>query len=204
MKRLSRVLLGLLASLSLAVMLPSLNAAALNYGQGTYGTCTYNTCGISITSSNNISVDLTPTSTGSCSINNDNVSVTTDSSTGYSLTLSTNSSSNSLTNGSSNINSTSGTFNVPVALAINQWGYRVDGVGGFGAGPTTNLSNSNFPLSTVFAGAPSNTGTPTTIINSVSPANPAVITMVWYGVCADTSITSGLYSGQILYSATTN
>jgi len=185
-------------------LIPAISASALNYGQGTYGTCTYNTCGISITSSSNISVNITPNTSGTCSINNDNVVVTTDSSTGYSLTVSTNSSSNSLSNGSSNITSTAGTYSVPSTLGINQWGYRVDGVGGFGAGPTSAISNVAYPISTLFAGAPPNTGTATTIINTSSPANPAVTTKVWYGVCADTSLNSGTYNGTILYSATTN
>ena len=185
-------------------LIPAISASALNYGQGTYGTCTYNTCGISITSSSNISVNITPNTSGSCSVNNDNVVVTTDSSTGYSLTLSTNSSSNSLTNGSSNITSTSGTYSSPTTLGINQWGYRVDGVGGFGAGPTSVISNVAYPISAIFAGAPPNTSTATTIINSNTAANPAVTTKVWYGVCADTSLSSGTYNGTILYSATTN
>lgn len=197
------LIIGIILFLTV-IFVPALNATALNYGQGTYGTCTYDNCGISITSSNNISVNLTPQSSGSCSINNDDVAVTTDSSTGYSLTLSTNSSSNSLSNGASNITSTSGTFSSPTTLLMNQWGYRVDGVGGFGAGPTSSLVNANFPIATVFAGAPPNTSSPTIIVNSNLPANPSVTTKVWYGVCADTSISSGLYSGQILYSATTN
>jgi hypothetical protein len=183
--------------------IPAFNAMALNYNQGTYNTCTYNTCGITISSSNNISVDVTPTSSGACSINNDSVSVLTDSSTGYSLTLSTNSTSTSLSNGSSNITTGSGSFSSPATLGVNQWGYRVDGAGGFGSG-TSAVSNSSYPLSTLFAGAPANNQTPTTIVTSSSAADPAVTTTVWYGVCADSTLSSGLYSGQILYTATTN
>jgi hypothetical protein len=187
------------------LVLPAISAMAIPYGYGTYGTCTYNTCGISLTSSNNISVDVTPSdSYGNCSISNDQVSVLTDSSTGYSLTLSTNSSSNSLTNGHSYITSTSGTYSSPSTLSQNQWGYRIDGQGGFGSGPTTTITNNTYPISKTFAGAPPNTLPPTTVVTSLGSANPAVITKVWYGVCANTSLTPGLYTGQVLYSATTN
>lgn len=184
--------------------IPVIKAAALTYSAGTYNSCTYNTCGISINSSNNISVNVTPTGSGSCSVNDDSVSVLTDSSTGYTLSMTTNSTSTSLSNGSSNIIADSGTLSSPASLGTNHWGYRVDGAGGFGSGPTTSQSNVSYPLSALFAGAPADNQTPATLVTSSSAADPAVTTLVWYGVCANNSLNSGLYSGQILYSATTN
>jgi hypothetical protein len=206
MMKVKKILSVLFLGILIVVGYPVFKVNALNYGQGTYGTCTYNTCGITITSSSNINVDLTPDAGGKCSTNYDNVSVLTDSSTGYSLSMSTNNSSTSLSNGSSNITAVSGTFTSPSAIGLNSWGYRIDNAAGsgFGPGPTSVLANSTYPMSLLFAGAPNNTGSPTTIVNSVLPANPAAVTKVWYGVCADTSLSSGTYSGTILYSATTN
>ena len=203
--RFIRFFLATVTLLTIFVMLPIYTAMALPYGTGKYGTCTYNTCGITLTSSNNISVGVTPSDgTGDCSINNDSVSVLTGSSTGYTLTLSTNSTSTSLSNGTSNITAGTGTYSSPTALGINQWGYRVDGVGGFGPGPTSSISNTAYPISAVFAGAVANNVPATTIVTSSVAANPAVTTNVWYGVCVNSSLSTGLYTGQILYSATTN
>ncbi len=186
------------------VTLPAVNVSALKYGVGKYGTCTYNTCGITLSSINNLSVDVAPISNGSCSINKDVISVTTGSSTGYTVTLTTNSGSNSLSNGSSNITAGSGTFSLPQTLGVNQWGYRVDGSGSFGSGPTTVKTNSNFPITDIFSGVPASTGTPSTVVNSSLPANPTVNTNVWYGVCADTNLSSGQYTGTVVYTAVIN
>lgn len=187
-----------------AFSLFSINAYAIPYGYGTYGTCSYGACGLTLTTSNNLSVNITPSTNGSCSINNDNVSVLTDDSTGYTVSVNASSSSNSLSNGSSNITSVSGSYDSPTTLGINQWGYRVDGVGGFGTGPTTQQSSINFPISSTFAGVPSNSSNPTTIITSNTSANPAATYKVWYGVCADTTLTSGTYSGTVVYTAVAN
>ena len=206
MKKIFIILCSTLAVFGLVVIVPAINVSALYYNQGTYGTCTYNSCYISITSASNISVSLTPNNGGSCSVGKNDVSVLTDSSTGDNLSLSVNSVTGALTNGSGgNIYPSSGTFSSPQALGINKWGYRVDGTGGFGSGPTGVIADQNYPISNTFAAAPyGSTPVPDIVASSSLAADPAVTTSVWYGVCADTSISSGLYTGTILYTATTN
>jgi hypothetical protein len=79
----------------------------------------------------------------------------------------------------------------------------VDSVGGFGAGPTSAQSNIA-PSAALFAGVPASNAAANTIASTNAKANPAVTTNVWYGVCADTGITNGTYSSQVLYTAVAN
>lgn len=174
------------------------------YGSGKYGSCTYgDACSITLTSNGSISVDITPDSTGRCTIQKDIASVTTDDSNGYTLTLADSSTNTSLSDGSGTIPATSATFASPAALTANKWGYRVDGLGSFGSGPTVAQSNIS-PPSTVFAGIKASNQTADTIAVTALAANPAVDTTVWYGACADTSVSSGAYTTQVTYTATTN
>ena len=175
-----------------------------NFGSGTYGSCEYGvTCSISLTSNGNISLDITPTANGSCTINSDSAAVLTDDSNGYTLTLSDSGTSTALINGAATINTTTGTVGSPTTLSGNSWGYRIDGLGGFGAGPTTSQSNISRP-STVFAGIVASNQTAETIATTSGAADPAVTTTVWFGACADTGVSSGAYSTQVLYTAVAN
>lgn len=178
-------------------------AASNAYNDGTYGACTYNVCPITLTTSSTVSVNVLPTSSTQCTIQKDSVGVTTDSSTGYNLTLGDVDTSNSLANGVNNITAVSGTQASPAALGANKWGYRVDGIGGFGAGPTSAASNIS-PPSTTFAAVPLSSSTADTIATSTSPADPTVTTSVWYGTCADASIPAGTYSDNVIYTALIN
>lgn len=186
------------------LLIPCLSATAVPYGMGTYGTCTYDLCGLTLTSSSNLNVNVTPSSSGSCSINKDSVSVLSDDSLGYTVLINNSVNSTSLTNGTSNITAVSGTVSSPTTLGLNQWGYRVDGQGGFGSGPTNSTNNSNYPISATFAGVPDSNSLPSNVVTSSNSANPAVTTNVWYGVCANTNLTSGTYSGTVLYTAVAN
>ncbi len=197
-------LFPLLALLLLTV--PSVPVFAISYGSGLYGACQYGSCSISISSSNTVSVNVTPTSAGSCTVQNDVVSVQTDNSAGYTLTLSDSSTSTALQKGSDSINTVTATQATPAALSANTWGYRVDGVGGFGPGPTTSHTNTGIAGigATKFAAIPASNTIADTIADTSVAANPAVTTNVWYGVCANTSIANGAYSTQVTYTAVTN
>jgi hypothetical protein len=174
------------------------------YGSGTYGSCQYgNACSISLTSNGSISLDVTPASGGKCTIQSDTASVLTDDSNGYTLTLADNGTDTSLSDGSATIPATTATFGSPAALSGNEWGYRVDGLGSFGSGPTTAQSSIS-PPSTVFAGIKASNQTADTIATTSSAANPAVNTTVWFGACADTSVSSGAYTTQVTYTAVAN
>ena len=174
------------------------------FGSGTYGWCQYGVaCSISLSSNGNISLNVTPNSSGSCTIQSDTATVFTDDSNGYSLTLADSSTGTSLINGSATINATSGTFASPSTLTGNSWGYRVDGVGSFGSGPTTAQTNAARG-STLFAGIEASNQTADTIASTAVAADPSVTTTVWYGVCADTSVSSGSYTTQVIYTAVAN
>ena len=175
-----------------------------NYSSGTYGSCEYGvSCSISLTSNGNISLDITPASGGSCTINSDSASVMTDDTNGYTLSLNDSSTSTALTSGSDTIAASSGSFASPTVLSANNWGYRIDGAGGFGSGPTTAQSNVS-PPSLTFAGIQPSNGTPDTLAMTSGAADPAVATTVWFGACADTSVHSGTYTSQALYTAVAN
>jgi hypothetical protein len=174
------------------------------YGSASYGECDYGmACSISLISNGTISLNVTPASGGRCTIQSDSAAVETDDSNGYTLTLASSSTNTSLVNGGSSIAASSGTVASPAALAANKWGYRVDGLGSFGAGPTTAQSNIAVP-STTFAAIKASNVTADTIASTSSAANPAVTTTVWYGACADTSQASGTYTTQVTYTAVAN
>ncbi len=174
------------------------------YGSGTYGSCKYGVqCDITLSSNGSLNLDITPTTSGKCTIHSDSPSVLTDDTDGYTLTVADNSTNTSLVNGASSISTTSGTVSSPTTLSGNSWGFRVDGLGGFGAGPTTtqdNVARGSITFSSVKA---SNV-TADTIASTSGAADPAVATTVWYGACADTSVASGTYSTQVLYTAIAN
>jgi hypothetical protein len=170
------------------------------YGSGNYGDCQYSSCSITITNNSSVALSLTPTSGGSCAIGSDSVIVTTHNSNGYFLTLSSATSQTSLNNGTSQIPTSSGTFASPSLLAVNKWGYRIDGQGGFGSGPTTLSTN---PSLSTFAGVAVSPGD-TVKTTTVATSNSGDTTPIWYGVCADSSNKNGSYSVSITYTATAN
>ena len=193
----------------LAVLLltaPGIPVFAINYGSGLYGACQYGSCSISISSNNTVSVNVTPTFAGSCTVQNDVVSVQTDNSAGYTLTVADSSTNIALQKGSDSISAISATQATPAALSANTWGYRLDGVGGFGPGPTAAQTNTSVAsISTMkFAAIPASNATADTIASTSVAANPAVTTNVWYGVCDNTSVANGAYNTQVTYTAVTN
>ncbi len=175
-----------------------------NYGSGAYGSCEYGqTCSITVSSNGNVSLNIVPAAGGKCTIQSDTASVTTDDTNGYTLTLADSSNNTSLVNGSDLITASSGTLASPTTLTANKWGYRVDGLGSFGSGPTTNQTNISIPATT-FAGIMASNQPADTIATSSGAADPAQSTTVWYGACADTSLKSGSYNTQVLYTAVAN
>ncbi len=185
------------------IMVFTLPALAINYSSGTYGSCQYSSCSITLSSNGNLSLNVTPTSGGACTIQSDVAAVFTDNSNGFSLTLANSNTNTSLINGAYSISATSGTFASPTTLTPNAWGYRVDGAGSFGAGPTSAGTNVS-PSSVLFAGTPASNLTANTIANTSTAANPTVNVQVWYGVCANTSVINGSYTTQVTYTAVTN
>lgn len=173
------------------------------YGRGTYGTCDYNDgCSISVSTSGEVELEINPTWEGVHNIYKDDVEVTTNSSLGYSLTLNAPSSSdNTLAGDADSITACSGTFSTPDYLGMNQWGFRIDGVGGFGAGPTVEVQNEAVsPLK--FAGVPTQTS-PVEIKETDTSAPTGDVTTVWYGIRVDDTIEAEVYTGAVVYTAVT-
>ena len=163
------------------------------YGGGNFSGCTYGTCPLTLTSGGSTSVNVIPTPGGRCTVQSDTVSVLTDNTTGYNLTATTSTTNNNMAGSVDSISASSGTVASPATLAMNTWGYRVDNLSGFGAGPTSSQNSGSVP-SVTFAGVPASNQTPTAVASSAAAANPAVNTTVWYGLCADSSLRADTYT----------
>lgn len=177
--------------------------SALPYGSGDYGACTYDTCGITLTTDGTVTLPVTPTTSGVNTTVSDTAEVSTDATTGYTLTLSDSDTDTDLISGVSTIAAASGTQASPATLALNTWGYRVDGLAGFGTGPTSAQTSDSSALYT-FAGLPASNQTVHTIKTTSQAANPPDTTDVWYGVRVDTTKPNGTYTGTVTYTAVTN
>lgn len=156
---------------------------------------------ISVTTTTPVTINLTPTAGGVVSSSSDTVSVSTNNTAGYTLTLADNDATTTLVSGANTIAAHSGTQASPTVLTNNTWGYRVDGVGGFGAGPTS-AETDNGSSSTIWAGVPA-TGSPNTLKTTSSTASNDTTT-VWYGVKVTSSQPNGTYTDTVTYTATTN
>lgn len=153
------------------------------------------------TSNGTVTVNVTPTGSGAQTIASDTLTVSTNDSLGYTLQIADTNATTTLTSGGNNIAASSGTQASPVAQAVNTWGYRVDGVGGFGAGPTSSANSAAIGAET-FAGMPANSS-PNTIKTTATTASNDTTT-VWYAVAANTSQPTGTYSDGVTYTATAN
>lgn len=192
-----------------AVLFSTLTAPAFatTYGTGTYGACNYNTgtgCSISVSTDGPVSLSVTPDSIGRCTVRSNVVTVTTGNPTGYTLTLENLSSDSWLSGSGGAIGSTGATSASPQPLPTNTWGYRVDGAGGFGGGPTAASTSVPVPLSQTYARVPNSTQPPDVIAASPASASSGAATSVWYGVCANAGVRSGSYSATLLYTAVAN
>lgn len=143
---------------------------------------------------------LTPDATGKQSINKDTVTVDTNNATGYTLTLSDADTTLTLASGANSFANSTAAPATPATLSNNTWGWRVDGLSGFGAGPTAVASNAA-PSTLTFAGiaAPAS---PFTVKTTTTNGSAAVD--VWFSARADNTQPTGAYSDIVTYTATTN
>lgn len=154
-----------------------------------------------LTTSGTVNIDATPSGSGVQTIASDTVTVSTNDTAGYTLKLAETGASSSLTSGSNTIAAVSGTQAAPVAETASSWGYRVDGVGGFGAGPTSSASNAAISA-TKFAAVPATASPDTLKATATTAANDT--TTVWYGVAVDTTTPTGTYTNSVTYTAVAN
>jgi hypothetical protein len=154
------------------------------------------------TTSTNVNLAATPTGAGVQSTASDTVTVSTNNSAGYNLSLAESNASSALVSGGNSIPAITGsTFAAPVALTANTWGYRVDGAGGFGAGPTTGATNATIGA-IKYAAVPA-TASPQQLKTTAATATNDTTT-VWYSVAVNTATPSGAYTNSVTYTATTN
>lgn len=156
---------------------------------------------ITMTTSGTVALGITPDGNGQSSSASDTVTVSTNNALGYNLTLEDSDATTTLTDGTNTLTAHAGTQAAPTTLANNTWGYRVDGVGGFLAGPTSAETNVD-TLALLWAGVPAS-GPGNTLKNTSTTATNDVTT-VWYGAKADTTKPNGVYTGTVTYTATTN
>jgi len=154
------------------------------------------------TSNGTVTANVTPTGAGAQTIASDTLTVSTNNTLGYTLQIADSDATTTLTSGANTIAASSGSQGTPVVQSANTWGYRVDGVGGFGAGPTSGQSSAAISGTIKFAGMPANSS-PNTIKTTATTASNDTTT-VWYGVAANTSQPTGTYSDTITYTATAN
>jgi hypothetical protein len=154
-----------------------------------------------LTTNGTVNVNVVPTGAGAQTIASDTATVSTNDTSGYTLLLAETGGSSNLVSGGNNIPASSGTQASPATMAVNTWGYRLDSVGGFGAGPTSAVSSVAIG-SLKFAPVPA-TGSPDTL-KATSGTATNDTTTVWYGVAANTSQASGTYTNSVTYTATAN
>jgi hypothetical protein len=157
---------------------------------------------ISLFSTNGtVTINAIPTAGGVQTIASDTVTVSTNDSAGYTLKLGETSATSTLTSGGNTIAASTGTLASPAAETANSWGYRVDGLGTFGAGPTTAASSAAIG-SIKFAGVAA-TGSPDTLKTTATTASSDTTT-VWYGIAVNTTAPTGTYTNSVTYTATAN
>lgn len=174
---------------------------------------------ISATPSISIGADIGKMSSGGGAAN-----VSTNATNGFNLTMSTVPGPTYLvhtTNSSYTIPTLSSTFtpaspasstyvNTLIGGASSFWGYRIDGLGGFGSGPTsqaTNATTTSYSWARIAgSSAPDiirNRNTPTDT-TSLGGSNTPDGTTVWFGVGAASGQLHGTYQATIVYTAVAN
>ena len=116
-------------------------AAINSIGTGAYTTSVTGAVRTISISATNAAFAITPTASGAMSSGSATVTVTTNAPAGYNLSIGA--TQRNLVNGSHTIPFSTASQTTPGALTGSMWGYRVDGIGGFGTSTTTvhNLVN---------------------------------------------------------------
>lgn len=194
-------IIGICGGLLFGFLILTNVAFASLYGRSVYGNCAYGEdCSITLATSGTVTLDVLPTQSGAYSIQGDEVEVTTDSLAGYTLSLEMGSEeTNELAGIGGVLESTTATAASPASLSGTSWGFRVDGLAGFGTGPTTPIESQ--PSSSLTFGGVPLLGSPITLKTTDIDASSGDITDVWYGVRADSAASSGAYTGTVVYTA---
>ena len=143
---------------------------------------------------------ITPDTTGKQSIASDSVTANTNDTAGLTMTMASSTAVTTMVSGSNTIAATGGTPAAPVALTNGTWGWRIDSLGTFGAGPTSVISNAA-PNAGTFAAMPA-TGSPYTIHTTATTGSTT--RTVWYSSRVNNAQAVGAYTATVTYTITTN
>jgi hypothetical protein len=143
---------------------------------------------------------ITPDTTGKQSIASDTVTANTNDTAGLTITMSSSSAVTTMVSGANSITAIGGTPAAPVVLTNGTWGWRIDSLATFGAGPTSVISNAA-PNAGTFAAMPA-TGSPYTI--KTTAATGSTTNTVWYSSRVNNAQAIGAYVATVTYTITTN
>lgn len=185
-KKMSYKIGGTLAVVALALS-PVMASAATQSGNTTINATIGST--ISLSTNGTVAISVTPTGAGAASTASDTVTVSTNDADGYTLSIQGDDATPTLTNGANTIAAQV----TPGDMANNSWGYSLD---------VTTVKTNVANLTGNWLGVPAS-GSPAQLKTTATTAS-ADATTVWYGVKADTSKPSGVYTGTVTYTAVTN
>ncbi len=143
---------------------------------------------------------ITPDTTGKQSIASDTVTANTNDTAGLTITMASSSAATTMASGANTIAAIGGSPAAPVALTNGTWGWRIDSLATFGAGPTSVISNAA-PNAGTFAAMPA-TGSPYTIKTTATTGSST--NTVWYSSRVNNAQAIGAYTATVTYTITTN
>jgi hypothetical protein len=144
---------------------------------------------------------ITPDATGKQSTASDTVTADTNDTAGYTVTLKeTSATVTAMVSGGNTIATSAGTTAAPITLVNNTWGWRVDSLAGFGAGPGAVISSAA-PSAITYAAIPAN-ASPFTIKTTASTGSASAT--VWYSARVSSAQPYGTYSTTVTYTISTN
>lgn len=169
----------LVTAMIVATFITPSTISAQPYGKGKYDTnVPYGSeTSITISTSGDVSIPITPTEAGTLGTSNSTVTVTSTDVVGYKLYIRASGATTNMVNGPDTLPASAN--GSPATLATNTWGYNTDG--------SNNFVGINL--------------TDTLIKNTTGPFGSGDNTTVTYGVMIDNSKPAGNYSTTILYTA---
>lgn len=179
--------IGSALAVSAVLLSPVLAGAVQDTGNTTINATVGST--ISMSTAGTVAMTVTPTGSGVASSAKDTITVSTNNASGYTLSLEADDATTTLTNGTDTLAAQGASG----ALANNSWGYSLDATAA-----QTNVAT----LTGTWEGVPA-AGAATSLKTTATTA-AAEATDVWYGVKADTTKESGVYTGTVTYTAVTN
>lgn len=143
---------------------------------------------------------ITPDLTGRQSTASDTVTANTNDTAGLTIAMASSTAATTMVSGANTIAAIAGTPAAPVALTNGTWGWRIDTLAGFGAGPTTTQSNVA-PLASAFAAMPaSGSG----YVIKTTATTGSTTNTVWFSSRINNAQAIGTYSAVVTYTISTN